>query len=190
MWKQLRTALVLLALMTVLCGGIYPLAVTACAQLLFREQANGNLAVEHGRVVGSRLIGQPFDEPRYFWGRPSATAPFPYDGAASGGSNLGPSNPALRGVVAERTHRLRASDPGNAAPIPVDLVTASASGLDPHVSASAALWQVPRVARARGFDEAGVRQLVERYTEGRQLGLLGERRVNVAELNRALDRMR
>ena len=190
MWKQLRTALVLLVLMTALCGAVYPLAVTALAQLLFPSQANGSLVVEDGRAVGSQLIGQPFDEPRYFWGRPSATAPFPCNAAASGGSNLGPSNPALRAVVADRVHRLRASDPGNGAPIPVDLVTASASGLDPHVSASAALWQVPRVARVRGLCEADVRRLLEEYTEGRQLGLYGERRVNVAELNRALDRMR
>ena len=190
MWKQLRTALALLALLTVLCGGIYPLAVTALAQLFFPSQANGSLVVKDGRAVGSRLIGQPFDEPRYFWGRPSATAPFPCNAAASGGSNLGPSNPALRAVVADRVHGLRASDPGNGAPIPVDLVTASASGLDPHVSASGAEWQVPRVARVRGLCEADVRRLVEEYTEGRQLGLYGERRVNVAELNRALDRMR
>jgi potassium-transporting ATPase KdpC subunit len=190
MWRQVRTALVLLALMTVLTGGIYPLVVTACAQLIFPEKANGSLVVEGARVVGSRLIGQPFDEPRYFWGRPSATAPFPYNAAASSGSNLGPSNPALRDAVEGRVRRLRSADPANRAPVPVDLVTASASGLDPHVSFAAALWQVPRVARARGLNETDVRDLVARYTEDRQLGVLGERRVNVLELNRALDGMR
>jgi K+-transporting ATPase ATPase C chain len=187
MWRQLRTAFVLLAFMSVLTGGLYPLVVTACAQLLFPGKANGSLVVAGGRVVGSRLIGQPFDEPSYFWGRPSATAPFPYNAAASSGSNLGPSNPVLRAAVEERIRMLRAADPGNVAPIPVDLVTASASGLDPHVSVAAALWQVPRVARARVLNETDVRDLVARYTEGRQLGLLGERRVNVPELNRALD---
>lgn len=187
MWRQLRIALVLLAFMTVLTSGIYPLVVTACAQSIFPEKANGNLVVERGRIVGSRLIGQPFEKPRYFWGRPSATAPFSYNAAASSGSNLGPSNPALRDAVEERIQRLRAADPGNAAPIPVDLVTASGSGLDPHVSVAAALWQVPRVARARGLQEGAVRDIVERYTEGRQLGILGERRVNVLELNRVLD---
>jgi K+-transporting ATPase ATPase C chain len=187
MWRQMRTAFVLLAALTVLTGGIYPLVVTACAQLFFPGQASGSLVVEGGCVVGSRLIGQPFDEPRYFWGRPSATASFPYNAAASSGSNLGPSNSALRAAVAERVRRLRAADPGNVAPIPVDLVTTSASGLDPHVSVAAALWQAPRVARARGLNETDVRDLVARYTEGRQLGLLGERRVNVPELNRALD---
>jgi potassium-transporting ATPase KdpC subunit len=187
MWRQVRTALVLLAALTVLTGGIYPLVVTACAQLFLPEKANGSLVVADGKVVGSRLIGQPFDESRYFWGRPSATASFPYNAAASSGSNQGPSNPALRAAVAERVRRLQAADPGNVAPIPVDLVTASASGLDPHVSVAAALWQVPRVARARGLDETDVRGLVARYTEGRQLGLLGERRVNVLELNRSLD---
>jgi potassium-transporting ATPase KdpC subunit len=190
MWKLLRTALAMLVLMTVLCGGIYPLAVTAFAQLCFPEQANGSLVVEEGRVVGSRLLGQPFEEARYFWSRPSATTPFPYNAAASGGSNLGPSNPALREAVAARARALHASDPGNPAPIPVDLVTASASGLDPHISAAAALWQVARVAQARLLPRDDVRRTVEEYTEGRQLGLFGEPRVNVAELNRALDRTR
>jgi K+-transporting ATPase ATPase C chain len=157
------------------------------AQLFFPEQANGSLIVHNGKVIGSKLIGQYFDKPEYFWSRPSATSPFPYNAAASGGSNLGPTNPALIEAVKARVAAFRAADPGNAPPIPVDLVTASGSGLDPHISPAAALYQVKRVARARGLDESTVQTLVTQHTEGRQFGLLGEPRVNVLELNLALD---
>ena len=183
----IRPAIVLLAFFTVLTGVLYPLAVTGFAQLIFPEQANGSLLRQGDRVVGSALIGQPFDDPRYFWGRLSATAPFPYNAAASSGSNLGPTNPALTDAAQARIAALRAVDPGNVQPVPVDLVTSSASGLDPHISIAGAIHQVPRVARARGLDVAIVRSLVDEYTEGRQLGLLGEPRVNVLRLNLALD---
>jgi K+-transporting ATPase ATPase C chain len=184
---MVRPAIVTLALLTLVTGVAYPLAVTGLAQALFSHQANGSLIVEDGQAIGSELIGQPFDDPRYFWGRLSATAPFPYNAAASSGSNLGPLNPGLVEVAQARSDALRAADPGNAAPIPVDLVTASASGLDPHISVAAALYQVPRVARARGLGEEQVRSLVAQFTEGRQLGILGEPRVNVLQLNLALD---
>ena len=187
MRHQVRAAAVMLALFAFITGLAYPLLVTGIGQVLFPHQANGSLMVEDGLVVGSELIGQPFDDPRYFWGRPSATAPFSYNAAASTGSNLGPSNPTLAEVVKARVAALRAADPGNASPIPVDLVTASASGLDPHISVSAALYQVPRVARARGLTEDQVAALVRQFTEGRQLGVLGEPRVNVLKLNLALD---
>jgi K+-transporting ATPase ATPase C chain len=185
-----RPALVLLAALTLLTGLAYPLAVTGLARLAFPAQARGSLIVREGRAVGSALVGQAFDDPRYVWGRPSATGRHPYDAAASGGRNLGPANPALAEAVRQRVATLRAADPGNPAPVPVDLVTASASGLDPHVSPAAALYQVPRVARARGLDEAAVRALVERHVEGRQWGVLGEPRVNVLRLNLALDGLR
>jgi potassium-transporting ATPase KdpC subunit len=183
----LRPTLVLLGLFTALTGLGYPLLVTGLGQAIFSRQANGSLVVDKGRVMGSALIGQPFDEDRYFWGRPSATAPFPYNAAASTGSNLGPSNPALREAIAGRVERLRKADPGNVAPVPPDLVTTSASGLDPHVSPEAALFQVRRVARARGLPEAEVRALVSARIQPRTLGLLGEPRVNVLQLNLALD---
>lgn len=187
MRAQIRPAVVSLVVFSVVTGLAYPALVTAIAQLVFPHQANGSLIVRDGKTVGSRLIGQPFDDPRYFWGRPSATSPFPYNAAASSGSNLAPASPALIRVVHARVHTLRAADPGNTAPVPVDLVTASASGLDPHISAAAALYQVPRVARVRGLDETAVRRLVARHIEGRQLGILGEPRVNVLALNLALD---
>ena len=187
MRAHLRPALVLLIALSVLTGLIYPALVTGVAQIVFPRQANGSLIVKDGKVVGSSLIGQPFDDPKYFWGRPSATSPFPYNAASSSGSNQGPTNPALLEAVKGRVEALRAADPGNTAPVPVDLVTASASGLDPHISPAAALYQVGRVARARKLDEAAVRQLVEQHTEGRQLGFLGEPRVNVLALNLALD---
>jgi potassium-transporting ATPase KdpC subunit len=185
----LRPAIVLLTSFTILTGLVYPLIVTGLAQAIFPVQANGSL-IRRGqgdRVIGSALIGQPFADPRYFWGRPSATTPFPYNAAASIGSNLGPSNPALAAAVQARVAALRAADPGNKAPVPVDLVTASASGLDPDISVAAALYQVPRVARARGLSLESLRQLVADHTEARQLGVMGEPRVNVLKLNLALD---
>jgi K+-transporting ATPase ATPase C chain len=187
MRAHLRPALVLLIAFSVLTGLIYPAVVTGIAQLVFPRQANGGLIVRDGKVVGSSLIGQPFDDPKYFWGRPSATSPFPYNAASSSGSNQGPTSPALLDAVKGRVEALRAADPDNRARVPVDLVTASASGLDPHISPAAALYQVHRVARARKLDDAVVQRLVEQHTEGRQLGFLGEPRVNVLELNLALD---
>jgi potassium-transporting ATPase KdpC subunit len=187
MLRHVRPVLVLLALLTVVTGVAYPLVVTGIAQLAFPHQANGSLIVKNGTPVGSELIGQPFDDPRYFWGRPSATTPFPYNAGSSAGSNLSPTNQDLIRAVQSRVEALRAADPGNTAPVPVDLVTASASGLDPHVSPAAALYQVRRVAKARDLDERIVRGIVERHTEGRGLGVLGEPRVNVLVLNLALD---
>lgn len=183
-----RTAVGLLVALTLVTGVAYPLAVTALARGVFPERSSGSLVVVDGKVVGSRLVGQPFSEPRYFWGRISATAPFPYNAAASGGSNLGPINPALTAAAQARIEALRAAEPGDTRPVPVDLVTSSASGLDPHVSPAAAEYQVRRVARVRGLDEARVRALVAVHTEGRDLGVLGEPRVNVLLLNLALDR--
>ena len=187
MKEHIRPALTMLAILTLLTGLVYPLAVTSLAQLVFPHQANGSLIVQNGKVIGSELIGQHFDESKYFWGRPSATSPFPYNAAASGGSNLGPTNPVLIETVKARVAALRAADPGNDAPVPVDLVTASGSGLDPHMSPAAAQYQLKRVARARGLGEDTVKALVIQYTEARQFGFLGERRVNVLKLNLALD---
>jgi K+-transporting ATPase ATPase C chain len=184
---HLRASVVSLVVLTVVTGVIYPLVVTGIAQAVFPHQANGSLIVKKGKVVGSTLIGQPFDDPRYFWGRPSATSPFGYNAAASSGSNLSPTNPALIKAVQDRVDALRAADPDNKAPVPVDLVTASGSGLDPHISPAAALFQVGRVARARKLEPAAVQRLVEQHTEGRQWGVLGEPRVNVLALNLALD---
>jgi K+-transporting ATPase ATPase C chain len=187
--SQWKPALVLFVLLTLLTGVVYPLLVTVVAQTAFPNQANGSLVLRDGAVVGSSLIGQPFDDPKYFWSRPSATAPFAYNPEASSGSNLGPLNPALVDAVKARVDALRAADPSNHAPIPADLVTASGSGLDPHMSPAAARWQVGRVARVRGLDPAAVDALVARNTEGRQWGFLGEERVNVLTLNLALDAM-
>lgn len=183
----IRPAVSLFLLLSAVTGLAYPLAVTGIARVVFPEQAAGSLIRKDGQLVGSALIGQQFSDPQYFWGRPSATAPRPYNAAASSGSNLGPLNPALIEAVEARLAALRAADPGNRQPVPVELVSASASGLDPHVSPAAALWQVSRVARARGLPEAQVRSLVEGQAEGRQWGLLGEPRVNVLQLNLALD---
>jgi K+-transporting ATPase ATPase C chain len=187
MRTELRPALVLLLVFTVLTGLVYPLALTGVAKLVFPRQAEGSLIVRDGRAVGSRLVGQPFSDPRYFWGRLSATAPVPYDASASTGSNLGPLNPALLDVARARIAALRAADPGARGPVPVDLVTASGSGLDPHLSPAAVDYQVARVARARGLPPEVVRAIVKRHTEGRTFGVLGEPRVNVLELNLALD---
>jgi K+-transporting ATPase ATPase C chain len=187
MWIHIRVSLILLVVLTVVTGMIYPLVITGIAQVTFPAQANGSLIFKGGQPVGSALIGQPFDDPKYFWPRPSATSPFPDNAAASSGSNQGPLNPALAQAVQGRVDALRAADPGNAAPVPVDLVTASGSGLDPHISPAAALYQVPRVARERKLDVETVRTLVERHIEGRTFGLLGEPRVNVLALNLTLD---
>lgn len=184
---QLRPALILFFLLTLITGICYPLLVTGIAQAAFPEQANGNLIVHDGKIAGSALIGQPFSSPEYFWGRPSATSPVPYNAGLSSGSNLGPSNPALADAVKARVDALNAADPGNTLPVPVDLVTASGSGLDPHISPAAAYFQVPRVARERGLDEAAVRHLVTTSVEPPQFGIFGEPRVNVLNLNLALD---
>lgn len=186
MWRQLRPAVVILVLMTLLTGVLYPLLVTGVAQGLFRHQANGSLIERDGKAVGSELIGQPFDDPNYFWGRLSATDP-PYNAGASSGSNYGPMNLGLTNAAKARLDALHKADPNNAAPVPVDLVTSSGSGLDPDISVAAALYQVPRVARARRLDEAKVRALVLRHVEDRQFGVLGEKRVNVLRLNLSLD---
>jgi K+-transporting ATPase ATPase C chain len=185
----IRPAVSVFAGLTLLTGLAYPLVVTGTAQLLFPEQANGSIVERDGKAIGSSLIGQNFSEPRHFWGRPSATSPTPYNGNASSGSNLGPLNPALVDAVKARVAALREADPGNVAPVPVDLVTASASGLDPHISVAAADYQVTRVARVRGLAPDRVAALVGQHTEGRLLGLLGEPRVNVLALNLALDRL-
>jgi K+-transporting ATPase ATPase C chain len=187
MLKMLRQSLVTLLVLGVVVGVVYPLAVTGIAQGLFSHKAGGSMIVQDTKTMGSELIGQPFSEPDYFWSRPSATSPVPYNAAASSGSNLGPTNPALIAAVEARILALRAADPGNTEPVPVDLVTASASGLDPHISPAAAEYQVARVARSRGLAEDVVRALVTEHTQGRQWGLFGEPRVNVLELNLALD---
>ena len=187
MSKLIRQSLAMLIAMTVLTGIAYPLLVTGAAQLLFHGAANGSIIERGGKQLGSELIGQPFADPKYFWSRPSATAPSAYNSAASSGSNQGPTNPALADAVRKRIDALRAADPGNTAPVPVDLVTSSGSGLDPHISPAAAAYQVRRVANARGESPAEVQALVDQATEGRQFGILGEPRVNVLLLNLALD---
>ncbi len=187
MRSELRPALMVLLLMTLVTGVVYPLVVTALARGLFPDQAAGSLIISSGHSAGSRLIGQTFDQPRYFWGRLSATGPVPYNAAASSGSNYGPLNPALVAAAQARIDALKAADPQAGATVPVDLVTASGSGLDPHMSLAAAAYQVQRVARARGMSADRVQALVGRFTTGRTLGLLGEPVVNVLELNRSLD---
>jgi len=193
MLAQFRPAIVLLVILTLITGVLYPLAVTGIAQVVFPAQANGSLILQDGKVVGSELIGQQFDAPKYFWGRLSATGTFPYNAfnaenlTASSGSNYGPLNPALVDMVKARVDALKAADPENTAPIPVDLVTASGSGLDPHLSVAAALYQLPRVARERGLTEETVQQLIDQNTTGRQFGFLGEPTVNFLTLNLALD---
>ena len=188
MLKELRTALVAFLALTVVTGVLYPAVVTLLGRVAFASQISGSILERDGRVVGSRLLGQPFSAPGYFWSRPSATGPMPYNGAASSGSNLGPSNPTLAAGVTARIEALRAADPGNSRPVPVDLVTASGSGLDPHISIAGAEYQIERVARARGLDPAAVAGLVRDHTEERTFGVLGEPRINVLELNLALDR--
>lgn len=185
----IRPALILFAAVTVITGAIYPLAVTGIAMIAFPHQAAGSLIEKDGKVIGSTLIGQNFSDPKYFWGRPSATGPYPYNAGASSGSNQGPLNPALLDAVKGRVATLQAADPDNKAPIPVDLVTASASGLDPHISVAAANYQVSRVAKTRGLESSAVQALVTAHTEGRALGFLGEPRVNVLQLNLALDEL-
>ena len=186
MKEALRTSVVMLAMLTLLTGVVYPLVVTAVAQIAFPVQANGSLIIREGRPAGSSLIGQPFSSPRYFRGRPSATSPVPYNAASSGGSNLGPLNPALREAVQARLDEIQRIDPERRG-IPVDLVTASGSGLDPHISPASAEAQASRVAKARGMSEDEVRALIVRHAEGRQFGVLGEPRVNVLLLNLSLD---
>ncbi len=190
MKNTLRPALVLFVVLTLVTGIAYPLVVTGVAQSLFPAQAGGSLIIRNGKPVGSALIGQNFSEPKHFWGRPSASSPMAYNASASSGSNQGPLNPALTDAVKARVEALRAADPGNTAPVPVDLVTASASGLDPHISPAAARYQVARVARARGLPVSSVQSLVDEQVEGPLWGLLGESRVNVLRLNLALDALR
>ena len=188
MLKELRTALVAFLALTVVTGVLYPGVVTLLGRLAFASQVGGSILERDGHAVGSRLLGQPFSAPGYFWSRPSSTGPMPYNGAASSGSNLGPSNPSLAAAVTARIEALRAAAPGNGRRVPADLVTASGSGLDPHISIAGAEYQIERVARVRGLDPASVAGLVREHTEARTFGVLGEPRVNVLELNLALDR--
>jgi len=189
MGTEIRLSVVVFALLTLITGVVYPAVTTLIGTLAFHDRVNGSVIEVDGRAVGSRLIGQPFSGAKYFWSRPSATSPQPYNGEASSGSNLGPTNPALEMAVSDRIAALKEADPDNVAPIPVDLVTASASGLDPHISPPAAEYQVARVARERGVSADAVRALVAKATEGRTFGVLGEPRVNVLELNLALDNL-
>jgi potassium-transporting ATPase KdpC subunit len=187
MFASFFPSLRMLVVLSVVTGAVYPLVTWGIAQMAFPGAANGSLIVQNGKAVGSSLIGQPFDDPKYFWSRPSATSPQPYNGASSSGSNLGPRNPALADAVKDRIKALQDADPGNTAAVPADLVTASASGLDPDISIAAADYQLARVARARGMQVDAVRALVSKYARGRTFGLLGEPRVNVVTLNLALD---
>lgn len=188
MFAQLKTSILMLGTFTVLTGLVYPLVITGVAQVVFPHQANGSLISPAGKTLGSELVGQPFDDPKYFWSRPSATAPAPYNAAASTGSNLAVGNPAQLDAVKGRIDKLRAADPENHAAVPIDLVTASSCGLDPHISPAAAHYQAARVARARGQSPDKIESLVSQATEGRQFGILGEPTVNVLNLNLALDR--
>jgi len=187
MFKELRPAIISFLLLSLLTGIAYPLLVTGISQATMAGKANGSLIVKDGKPLGSSLIGQSFSDPKYFWGRPSATGPMPNNASNSSGSNLGPTNPALLDAVKGRVQALRDADPGNTKPVPVDLVTASGSGLDPQISPAAAEYQIARVARLRNLDPVAVRKLVVQHTEDRQFGILGEPRVNVLELNLALD---
>lgn len=185
--EQFKTAVLIFLVLTVITGIIYPVSVTVIAQLLFKKQANGSIIYQDGKAAGSSLIGQQFDDPAYLWGRPSATSPEAYNSAASSGSNMGPSNPALLDAIKARMERLRAADPGNIKPIPVDLVTSSASGLDPHISLAGAYYQVSRIAKKRNVPEGAVEEVINHNTEGRFLGLIGEPVVNVLKVNLDLD---
>jgi K+-transporting ATPase ATPase C chain len=187
MVRELRPVLIVFVLLTLVTGVAYPLVTTLIGRLAFPSQVTGSIIERDGRAVGSRLLGQPFSSPQYFWSRPSATGPMPYNGAVSSGSNQGPLSPALTEAVQERIAALRQADPGNSAPVPVDLVTASGSGLDPHISVAAAEYQIPRVARVRNLPASEVEALVREHTEGRTFGVLGEPRINVLGLNLALD---
>jgi K+-transporting ATPase KdpC subunit len=185
--RQLKIIILFLVIFTIITGVLYPLVITGIVQIAFHHQANGSLIEQNGNITGSELIGQSFSGPEYFWGRLSATSPVPYNADSSSGSNLGPTNPDLAKAVQARIEALKALDPENNQPVPIDLVTSSASGLDPNISVAAANYQIARVARYRGLSQATVAGLVERFTEGRQLGILGEPRVNFLKLNQALD---
>jgi K+-transporting ATPase ATPase C chain len=187
MMRILRQAIACLLVFTVITGIVYPVVITGVAQLVLPHQANGSLILNNGKVTGSELIGQSFSSPKYFWSRPSATTPIGYNAAGSSGSNLGPLNPVLMENVKSRIEQLKAADTAGKLPVPVDLVTASGSGLDPDISPAAAEYQISRIAKARNIDETKIRELVDKYTRDRQLGILGEPRVNVLELNIALD---
>ncbi len=189
MWTHIKSGFLMLIVMTVITGTVYPLVVTVMAQTFFPQQANGSLITKDSQPLGSELIGQPFNNPKYFWSRPSATSPYPYNASLSSGSNQGPTNPALMDAVTARIKALRDVDPTNKAAVPVDLITASASGLDPHISPAAAYYQTARVAQARKLDTERIRTLVTENTEGRQFWVLGEPRVNVLKLNLALDQL-
>lgn len=189
MKNLIKPALLLLVALTIITGVIYPLFVTGIAQIFFQEKANGSLMIKNGNTIGSELIGQSFDDPKYFWGRLSATGSFPYNAASSSGSNYGPTNPALIAAIQNHIDALRAIDSTDRSAIPVDLVTASASGIDPHISPAAAYYQVSRIARVRGLDTNMIRELVKKNIEARQWGFLGEPRVNVLKLNMALDEL-
>ncbi len=189
MLTMIRNAVMTLLVFTMLTGLIYPMVVTGLAQVIFPDQANGSIITKDGKIVGSALLGRQFEDPKYFWGRLSATTPYPYNGRSSSGSNLGPNNPDLMKAMQARIQALREADPGNMAKIPVDLVTASGSGLDPHISPAAATYQVQRVAKVRGIEAAKVSALVAANTEDRQFGILGETRVNVLRLNLELDEL-
>jgi K+-transporting ATPase ATPase C chain len=190
MKQYLRPALSIFVGLSIITGLAYPLIVTGIGKVAFPSQAEGSLIRQDDRIVGSKLIGQQFSSPAYFWGRPSATAPYPYNAAASSGSNQGPLNPALEAAVKERIAALKSADPDNTQAVPVDLVTASASGLDPHISPAAALYQADRVARARQLDRAQILQLIAQHTKGKQFGIFGENRVNVLSLNLSLDALK